>query len=106
QAKDSPAPADRVEHAPTRLVTESRLPGRTEAAPKQEQDNSDLSGQQGREHTPRAEPPDQEQVQPTREPVDVEVTQAQPSQVEGSDSSGSDHAGSSGGNSQPDGSTD
>jgi hypothetical protein len=110
QARDSPAAAGRIEHAATRLVTERTLPALlTHAAAKQGQEGSDRPGPQ--ERAQRAEPPDQEHAQPTREAADVEPAQVEPTQAEltqdeGSDSSGSGHSGQSGGDAQPDGSTD
>lgn len=107
QPKDSPAFVDRIEHPATGLVTARRLSGlRTQAAPKHEQDSSDRSGEQRPEHAQQAEPPDEEHLQPRREPADVEATQAEPGQDTGTDGSSGDRTGSSGGSSQADGSAD
>jgi hypothetical protein len=112
RASDSLAVAHLTEQASTRLVTERTVADPPmHAAPKQEQENSDRSGQQESEHAQRAEPPDQEHALATPEASDAEPAQVDPIQTEptqdgGSDSSGSGRSGPSGGNSQPDGSTD
>jgi RNA polymerase sigma factor (sigma-70 family) len=107
QARTSHTHSAVVERAPAVLLADQRPTLHTQAAPKQEQDNSDRSGRRERQDAERVEPTEQEHVVLEREPAETDPShESSDNSGPGSDSSGSGHSESSGGDSQPDGSED